>query len=191
MRTITTSVYTLDELKALGDSRAVERARDWVREGTWDADDITEQLAEALREAYGSDATVTEWDYGRGQSVTIGGTLARPAETGEGPAFRGWRLPSGGYDATPRDAEITTEWPAAGDALVIGTYSERWQDSDESWSTVTDEHHDACESYVREIESVLSRIMTLEVEYRSSDEYADELAEMNEWSFTDTGERFG
>ncbi len=90
MHTVETIVYLYAEL----DDRGKERARQWLDEAMAQdiCDDISEQLTDALHDAYGPDATVTGWDYYR-SSVTIGGTLVRPAGVvgtdGPGAPWRG------------------------------------------------------------------------------------------------------
>lgn len=179
VQTVTTTLYTIGELS----ESARERALDAMRDGWGDTEQVTEQLTDALREAYGPDATVEEWDYSR-SSVTVGGTLARPAEVGDGPAFRGWRLsnPSSPNVTHSDDLEITAGWPAQGD--LRHTRGAGWNDTEAHWTT---DPRPEWDEYVSEVESVLVRLMVAEVEYLSGDDHLTEVAEMNGVPFTEDG----
>lgn len=185
--TITTVVYTYDELS----ETAQEKARDWYRNSVltdFYVDDMSETLSEALHQAYGPDAAVTEWDSYRNY-VQIRGTLRRPREgspLGEG--FQGWKVeePHGGMI----DLEVMAEWPdPEADTLYVSNNYGRWVPStgypdDESVLDLTD-------AYVREVEGVLLSLMKAEDRYLCSDEYAEESIQANEYTFTETGRRFG
>lgn len=185
--TITTVVYTYDELS----EAAQEKARDWFFRSMVDyfgTEEINESLVEALHQAYGEDANLLSWDYDRNQ-VEIGGTLRRPREgspLGEG--FQGWKVeePHGGMI----DLEVMAEWPdPEADTLYASNNYGRWvpgtgYPDDETVLDLTD-------AYVREVEGVLLSLMQAEIRFRYSDEYAEDGILANEYTFTEDGRRFG
>lgn len=190
MKTITTEVYTLDELVQRGDERAVERALEWMQEA-WAGDTdwhISEVLTDALSDAFGKDTlTWDAWDYYRGY-VSVSGSLSR-GDTRimeEGP-LAGLTWPGGDLvDSFDYGNDVARDYGRIDNVWLWVT-----QDGP-SW--IAPEYDALCDEvadFVREVEQRLTQVMRDEYEYLTSREYLMECALANEYTFTADGKRFG
>lgn len=186
--TITTEVYTLDELVERGDERAVERALSWMSEA-WDRDaveHVSEQINEALRDV-APGLEWREWDYYRSY-VEIGGDFTvvdtrnmEPTHLLYGPMFPGHGRVLGGSLNTRRARDYGRD-----------LWLDLTEDAPFSWASA--EYDALCEEvleWMREVEHRLTRMMIDEMDYLTSREYLLECAEANGYTFTADGKRFG
>lgn len=183
---VETEVFTLDELEAAGDERAVERALTWIAD-TYDwvaSEDVSETLTEAMREAFGKDTlTWDAWDYMRSY-VNVSGTLSRESTRtmDEGP-FAGLSWPSDRVKAF--SYRTSTSRSYGGDVWVYVT------EDGPDW--VSDEYGALCDEvmdWIKEVEGRLSELMVAEYDYHTSREYLTEMARANDYTFTADGRPF-
>ena len=189
--TITTDVFTLEELEALGDERAVERALEWMRDG-WseDADEhVSSLLTEVMADAFGANTLTWEsWDYWR-SDIKVSGSLSRSS-----------------FSVATEDGPLAgMAWPG-GDLVDSFTYRTSTSGSygriDNVWLYVTEDGpawdsppYDAlCDEvtdWLRQVEERLVKVMRDEYEYLTSPEYLREACVDNGYTFTADGKRFG
>ena len=186
---VETTIFTLDELEALGDARAVERALDWMA-AAWEdvaVENVSEYLADALRAANLPGLTITGWDYWRG-SVDIKGEVT---------AHDLASIPPGHFlgDVTfPHVEWIERVSICTRRAMDFGNrvWIDMAEDAPFGWAggRYSDLISDAVE-WQRWIERRLSKWMAEAYEAETSREYLLEMAQANGYTFTSEGVRFG
>jgi len=189
--TITTEVYTLDELIQGGNDRAVERALDWMLEA-WD-DVAVERTTEAI------DMVLDD----------LCGTTGRENGWRQGPiTWRAWdRYRSYvhlDYDFGPDD--LTLDFPEGHPLAGLGALPEgvmrvsrgKYEASitmdydDEGFhAEVTPSVESAVGDWLRDLAGRLTEVMVSEYDYCTSRDYLLERAEANGYTFTADGKRFG
>lgn len=180
---VMTEVFTLAELVQRGDERAVDRALMWMSEA-WDdvaCESVSETLSEALRDAFGANTlTCAGWDYYR-NAMNVSGSIDRSdMRNPEYGALAGLSWPGGDRITSftyrdDRDVSVWSDW-AMPDGWNMREY-------DELCAEVID--------FVREIEFRLTALMQVDYEFMTSRQYLLEIAEMNNYTFTAEGKRFG
>lgn len=193
--TITTEVYTLDELEAMCEERgwegerAVERALDWMgMEFDDDAvETVSEYLADALRAANLPGLTVTGWDYQHGTVDIEGEVTAHDlASIPPGHFLGGVKLPNAEWIervsiGTRRALDYGhTVWIDMAEGAPFGWADDRYAD------LIAD-----VIKWQRTIERRLAGRMTEAYEGQTSRDTLMELAHINEYTFTIDGKRFG
>lgn len=190
MLTIATDVYTLDELEAAGDERAVERALEWMLEA-WGVDaeeHVSELLSAILRDAFGSGSLAWDsWDYWRGEVVVSGSVSAGDSRVIVDGPLAGMSWPGGDL------VESFTYRTSA--ARSYGRVDDVWLyvvEDGPSWhSPEYDALCDEVVDWVREVEARLTVVMREEFEYLTGREYLRECCVVNGYTFTVDGKRFG
>ena len=178
---VETEVFTLDELVALGDERAVERALDWMYQAWADiaVEYTTDAIDNALDALCGSGPrlnglrtgpiTWTEWDAYRNY-VTLEASFTpddlRTAETDVAPLphadlIRRVEVGRYGLDVWPEDEDLTPE---------------QVRDVQDWWDALV---------------SAMTDVLRQEYEYLTGREYLLDAARANEYTFTAEGKRFG
>lgn len=191
MLTITTDVYTLDELIQRGDESAVDRALEWMQEA-WDdtiCEEVSDWLTECISDALGQDSlTVDAWDYYRGYVEVSGNVRVGHTRIMEDGPLAGMSVP--GADLIYSFTYCTQA------ARDYGRCDDLWlylrEDAPFGWA---DPEYDAlCDEvsdFVREVEQRLAQAMRSEYEYLTSRERLMELAQVNQYTFSADGKRFG
>lgn len=180
---VETEVFTIDELS----DEARERALEWgvhAFAGDW-AEQLSEVLSEALRDAFGPDSlTVDAWDYDRGY-VNVSGRVCVSNMNEDHWLVKACPMPGGGV---VRGVEFGTSrardyggsvWVDLNEGAPFG-----W--ADDAFDVLVDDMR----SWVSGVESELVRVMHDEWEFLSS---ADELYEcllVHGFTFTVDGRRF-
>jgi hypothetical protein len=187
--TITTEVFTLDELVDRGDEGAVDRALTWMREA-WDdvaVERVSEDVTDALRAANLSGLTITGWDYWRGNVDIEGEVTAHELAS----------VPPGHFLGRVKFPHV--EWierVSFGTRRAMDCGHDVWIDmaEDAPFGWASDKYADLIADAIdwqRGIESGLAHWMTGAYEAWTSRAYLLDVAEANEYTFTADGERFG
>lgn len=189
---VETEVFTLDELAALGDDRAVERALDWMYQA-WSTDAVeetSELLNEALADVFGPGRmTWDAWDYDRNYVNLAGVVLpAEMRQAGEGHALRGLaEMPGAGHIARMEyKTRATTDY-----GRCDGLWLYLTEDAPFSWADA--EYDTLCEQvsdWLKDVEGRITMLMGESMEYLLSRERMVELCEMNGYTFTIDGRPF-
>ena len=185
---IETEVFTLSELVDRGDDRAVDRALEWMLE-SWNYD-FTEQVSEVLSDVLTEIVPGLEWrtwEYWRSE-VTVSGDFAVPNldAVPEGHALAGLVFPHRewvdgvSFDSSRSRAYGGRVWVDLSEDAPFG-----W--ADDEYGGLLDD----VRGFVSEVEGRLVKVMVMEWEYLTSREYLLELADLNEYTFTVDGKRFG
>jgi hypothetical protein len=189
--TITTEVFTLDELVERGDEGAVDRALSWMGEVL--ADVAVESVSEALDSTLGDLCGTTGWERGMRQGpITWSAWDTNPAYV------------ELDYDFGPDD--LTLDFPEGHSLAGLGALPDgvmrisrgRYEASitmdydDEGFhAEVTPSVESAVEDWLSDLTGRLVQVVVSEYDYCTSREYLLECAEANEYTFTADGKRFG
>lgn len=213
---ITTTVYTLDELKELGDDNAVEAAREWVREGQctdrhWYAYTL-ELWKDALARIGFENADIEFSGFGRGDEADFSARVnveklvaffaaeIEPSDriTGDPEDFRPWVVSKlGGKRTTDKYRRLAL----VADHLIVKvgrTYSHYNQFTTEqpyrnapAINRLLDDLQEDGEELRKQLCDAIYKSLEADYESEMSDETVDEVAEANEYTFTKTGKRYG
>lgn len=210
---IETTVYQLDELS----DAAKDKARNWFREGgfDWEWYEFIYDDFEAICGILGVDLTT------RSVRLMGGGTRQKPCiyfqgfwSQGDGACFEGiYRYKSGAAakicDYAPKDTELHGVADALQDiqkrnfyqiharAVHRGHYYHEYcMDVDVErdspvYQALTSGADEIVTTALRDLARWLYRSLQREYEYQTSDEAVDEAIQANEYTFTETGKRFG
>ena len=190
--TIMTDVFTLEELEALGNKRAVERALDWMAEVWADVavEQTTDTIDETLDALCGSGTSLHgrrtgpitwyEWDYHR-MFLTLDVWL-RPESLRPVEGEFGGDHPLAGLPNLPH-ADLVELVEVNGRSRDITVHS---KDAD-----LTEQQQQDIADWLTDLEHRLTKLMLSEYEYLTSREYLMECALANEYTFTADGKRFG
>jgi hypothetical protein len=187
--TITTEVYTLDELVERGDERAVDNAMSWMADAWEDVatEQVSEYLADALRAANLPGLTVTGWDYWQSNVDIEGEVTAHDlAHIPPGHFLGGVKFPH--IDWIDRVSFGTRRAMDYGHDVWI----DMAEDAPFGWASVqyADLIADAID-WQRGIEHALAKRMIELYGDMTSRDYLLECAEANGYTFTADGKRFG
>lgn len=186
---VETEVFTLDELAALGDERATERALTWIAEAYDDVavEYVSEYLADALRAANLPGLTVTGWDYWHGNVDIEGEVTAHDlASIPPGHFLGGVTFPH--VEWVERVSFGTRRAMDYGHTVWI----DMAEDAPFGWAddAYADLIADAI-AWQRTMERRLASRMTGVYEAETSRAHMFDLARANEYTFTADGRRFG
>jgi len=170
MQTITTNVYTFDELN----EKAKEKAREWVREFVGDY----EWWYSIYSDAENIGLRITSFDLDRnrhaeGEFMVFGGAeqVAGLIQKEHGKTCETYKTAEAYNKAR---AEIEKEY----------AHLSKEEDYDDAIGLCEEEFlHNLLEDY--------SILLQNEYEYMYTDEYIDDMIMANEYTFTETGTRFG
>jgi hypothetical protein len=188
---VETTIFTLDELEALGDARAVERALDWMT-GAW-GDDTVERTTEALDQVLDD----------------LCGTTGRERGLRQGPiTWSAWEryrpMVELAYDFGPDDLTAgfheghplcgLSDLPEGVMRVTRGRYESSITmvlDDEGFHAEVTPSVESAVEDWISDLRGRLVQVVVEEYDYSTSREYLLEMAQANGYTFTSEGVRFG
>ena len=157
----TVTAYTFDELS----DKAKDKARQWMREGTFDSTDWAQFVEEDAEQA---GAKLIEWDADRGTAKV---KMYDPDSTAE-------------YILTNHGKGCDT-WTAADNYTAAMTEASKEQDDDERGEAIETIRAD----FYTELGAAYGATMRKEYQYRQSDEATDEDIRANDYLFTEEGSR--
>ena len=177
MKEIVTKVFEFDEL----DDAAKDKAREWYREGAIDHDWWENTFEDASRIGL----RITSFDLGRGENIT-----------GEFKYFDQARqcasliMSEHGLNCrTFKTAESFLSAMKALDEEIAKADGDNEESPDyEVWQ---DKRGELEEEFLRSLLRDYLHILRDEMEFLMSDEQVDESIRINEYTFTETGKRFG
>lgn len=206
MRTITTTLYTFDELPT---EAARERARDWWREGfghdtAW-ADAVIED-AERMARVLGIEIRSRAYRVGDGRTFTEPAISWALHVQGAGASFAGtWTYrPEAIAEIraeAPQDGDLHRIAQALAEAAEAGAISAGIADYGDRGgtrvATASDNHDDEADpravdllqAALRNFAEWIHDQLEREWDYQNSDEAVDEMLTINEYEFTEEGKR--
>jgi hypothetical protein len=188
---VETTIFTLDELVALGDDRAVERALDWMT-GAWE-DDTVERTTEALDQVL-DDLCGTPWrERGLRQGPITWSAWERYRPMVElAYDFGPDDLTAGFHEGHPLCG--LSDLPEGVMRVTRGRYESSITmvlDDEGFHAEVTPSVESAVEDWISDLRGRLVQVMVEEYDYCTSREYLLEMAQANGYTFTSEGVRFG
>jgi hypothetical protein len=184
--TITTEVFTLDELRERGDEAALDRALDWMGQvfADFTVEDVTAMIDNVLDELCGTHSYKNGW---RQAPIMWGEWSAYPAyvtlkgdftpDDLDGPEFPAGHV----LDGLP-------EFPSDVLSVSVDGYGLSVVPLDED-NTEAVEREVAC--WLDDLSRRLAALVRDEYDYQTSRDYLLECAESNGYTFTVDGKRFG
>lgn len=189
MITITTEVYTLDELVQRGDERAVERALEWMHEA-WDdvaCENVSEYLTDALRAANLPGLTIVGWDYHHSNVDIEGEVTAHDLASIPPGHFLGGIALDHAESVLRMSFGTRRAMDYGHDVWIDMTGEAEFRMDDDEYADLIADAID----WQRTVERRLANWMTGAYEAETSRAHLRELARINEYTFTADGKRFG